>query len=85
MWSGTNRFVQLNKFWNENDMHKKIEMINDARNGGTINAENMKIIEKLIEDDLIELKENVEVWDVSWNPNAHQFHLELSDDTLYLN
>ena len=76
-WSGRLRHAKLQKFWNETDMEKRMDLIREARRGGTVTSSAHRSLTEMIADEKCTLLEGIEIWDAEWRGSS--FHVELSN------
>ncbi|GMH43562.1 hypothetical protein BSKO_11484 [Bryopsis sp. KO-2023] len=78
LWTGRLRHEKLKSFWGEDSMSKRLDMIMDARQGGTIPHESKNRLDELVEEGRCTVLEYAEVWDANWSNEEEAFDMYLS-------
>ncbi|WFD20905.1 hypothetical protein MCAP1_003160 [Malassezia caprae] len=72
-WVGKYANVNKMQFWQNDDAEERMKMINEGRNGGSINPPYSKILLHHAKNGALEIKTHTEVESASWDPHAQKW------------
>jgi len=74
-WVGKYANVNKMQFWQNDDAKERMKMINEGRNGGSINPPYSKILLHHARNGAIEIKTHTEVDSATWDPHTQKWSL----------
>ncbi|KAH6681793.1 hypothetical protein B0J14DRAFT_223002 [Halenospora varia] len=77
-WVGKYKNFHLASFWSADSDEERLQMIKDARGGGSVNPEYKKILDSLVKDGKVELLEYAEITGGIWDEGSQTWTLETS-------
>jgi hypothetical protein len=75
-WVGKYKNYHLASFWSADEDEERWEMMKEARGGGSINPEYKKVLNGLIKQGKLELRENTEIMGAQWDEVTRVWSLE---------
>lgn len=76
-WLGKYANVNKMRFWQLEEGRERMKMINEGRNGGSINPPYARILLQHARDNKVEIKTHTEVEDAKWVADTQRWHLRL--------